>query len=100
MDLYRLPGTSLKDFDPLSLPHVYKNCISLIEWPCRLESFPELLPPSQNRLNIDLRIRPLSEERTMTLSTTHRNSSWTDRLQYLVDEEMVDDLILVRDDDG
>lgn len=99
MDLYRLSGTSPKEFDPLSLPNVYERDISLIEWPNRLAAFPELLPPPRNRLNIDLRIRPRSEERTMTLSTANAESSWTDRLQYLVDEEMVDDLILLEDDE-
>lgn len=99
MDLYRLSGTSMKDFEPLSLSYVYKNCISLIEWPCRLHDFPELFPPSSNRLNIDIRIRPRSEERTMTLSTNYRHSVWKERLQYLVNEEMVDDLILGVNDD-
>jgi tRNA A37 threonylcarbamoyladenosine biosynthesis protein TsaE len=100
MDLYRLPGRSPKDFEPLDLPHVFSNCISLIEWPSRLQTFPELLPPEQNTLQIDIRIVPSSEERTMKL-TTNDNSSWKDRLQYLIDEEMVDDLLIqdTEDDD-
>ena len=99
MDLYRLPGKSPKDFEALDLPYVFSNCISLIEWPSRIQTFPELLPPTQNILQIDIRIVPLSEERTMTL-TTNNNSSWKDRLQYLIDEEMVDDLLIEEDDDG
>ena len=95
MDLYRLPGTSPKDFEPLALPHVFSKCISLIEWPSRLEKFPEILPPLENLLEIDIQILPMSEERVMTL-TSLQHSSWTERIRFLIDEEMIDDLVLDR----
>ena len=99
MDLYRLSGKSPRDFEPLGLAHVFSNCISLIEWPSRLEAFPELLPPEETLLKIDLRIPdPVSDERVMSLVSS-AESSWTKRLQYLVDEGMVDDLLLTSDND-
>ena len=99
MDLYRLSGKSPRDFEPLGLAHVFSNCISLIEWPSRLEAFPELLPPEETLLKIDLRIPdPVSDERVMSLVSSAK-SSWTTRLQYLIDEGMVDDLLLNSDND-
>ncbi len=99
MDLYRLSGKSPRDFDPLNLLHVFSNCISLIEWPSRLQAFPQLLPPDETLLKIDIRIPdPTSDERVMTLacsSSSLLESSWTTRLQYLIDEGMVDDLLLL-----
>jgi hypothetical protein len=108
MDLYRLTGTSRNEFDPLPLPDGYGDSITLIEWPGRLASFPDLLPPFPcNRLDVDLRIRPRSDERIMTLSgrafcdpNDHKQrhqpdeSSWGGRLESLVNEGMVDDLLL------
>jgi len=99
MDLYRLSGTSPKDFDALALPHVFSQCISLIEWPSRLQAFPQIVPPKGNLLEIDIHIRPLLDERTMTL-TTLEDSSWKDRLKFLVDEGMVDDLVIVSDENN
>ena len=99
MDLYRLSGKSSRDFEPLGLNHVFSNCISLIEWPARLQAFPELLPPEETLLKIDLRIPdPTSDERVMSLVAS-TESSWTMRLKYLVEEGMVDDLLLRCDDD-
>ncbi len=99
MDLYRLSGKSPRDFDPLDLSHVFSNCISLIEWPSRLQEFPQLLPPNETLLKIDIRIPdPTSDERVMSLASSSE-SSWTTRLQYLIDEGMVDDLLLDTDDD-
>ena len=100
MDLYRLSGKSPLDFEPLGLERVFSDCISLIEWPSRLKSFPDLLPEEEQLLQIDLRIPdPISNERVMSLVSSPE-SSWTKRLQYLVDEGMVDDLLLNFDDDG
>ncbi len=94
MDLYRLSGKSPRDFDPLDLGHVFSSCISLIEWPSRLQAFPQLLPPEETLLNIDIRIPdPTLDERVMSL-TSSSESSWTTRLKYLIDEGMVDDLLL------
>ncbi|KAG7340755.1 phospholipid-translocating P-type ATPase, flippase [Nitzschia inconspicua] len=98
MDLYRLPGTSPKDFEPLALPHVFSRCISLIEWPSRLASFDDSIgPPKSNLLEIYIRILPSSDERVMTL-TANEASSWKDRLQHLMDEGMVDDLRVIVDE--
>ena len=97
MDLYRLSGKSSRDFDPLDLSHVFSNCISLIEWPSRLQAFPQILPPDETLLKIDIRIPdPTSDERVMSLASSSE-SSWTTRLQYLIDEGMVDDLLLDTD---
>jgi len=99
MDLYRLSGKSARNFEPLGLARVFSDCISLIEWPSRLKAFPELLPKEEKLLQIDLRILdPVSDERVMSLVSSPE-SSWTKRLQYLVDEGMVDDLLLYDDDD-
>lgn len=99
MDLYRLSGKSPRDFDPLKLSYVFSNCISLIEWPSRLQAFPELLPPEETMLKIDLRISdPTSDERVMSLISSSE-SSWTTRLKYLIDEGMVDDLLLHSDNE-
>ncbi|KAG7373439.1 Threonylcarbamoyl adenosine biosynthesis protein TsaE [Nitzschia inconspicua] len=98
MDLYRLPGTSPKDFEPLALPHVFSHSISLIEWPSRLASFDDSIgPPKSNLLEIDIRILPSSDERVLTL-TANEASSWKDRLQHLMDEGMVDDLRVIVDE--
>jgi len=99
MDLYRLSGKSARNFEPLGLARVFSDCISLIEWPNRLKAFPELLPKEEKLLQIDLRILdPVSDERVMLLVSSPE-SSWTKRLQYLVDEGMVDDLLLYDDDE-
>jgi tRNA A37 threonylcarbamoyladenosine biosynthesis protein TsaE len=98
MDLYRLSGKSAKDFDPLDLRRVFSNCISLIEWPSRLQAFPELLPQEDTLLKIDIRIPdPTSDERVMSLVSTNE-SSWTFRIKNLIEEGMIDDLLLHNDD--
>eukprot|EP00536_Pseudo-nitzschia_multiseries_P010522 jgi/Psemu1/203500/e_gw1.323.25.1 len=103
MDLYRLSGKSPRDFEPLGLGHVFSNCISLIEWPSRLQAFPELLPPEETLLKLDLRIPDrTSDERVLSIVSA-TESSWTDRLKYIVEEGMVDDLLLLSapdEDDG
>jgi len=100
MDLYRLSGKSPRDFDPLNFSYIFSNCISLIEWPSRLQAFPELLPPEDTLLKIDIRIPdPTSDERVMSLVSSSE-SSWNIRLKYLIDEGMVDDLLLYSDDDA
>jgi len=99
MDLYRLSGKSPRDFSPLDLGYVFSNCISLIEWPSRLQAFPELLPPEETLLKINIRIPdPTSDERVMSLVSSSE-SSWSVRLKYLIDEGMVDDLLLHADDE-
>jgi hypothetical protein len=51
------------------------------------------MPPPTNRLDIDLSIVPSTDERRITL-TTPVGSTWKDRLEHLVEEGMLDDLLL------
>lgn len=92
MDLYRLTGTSPINFEPLQLDHVFENCISLVEWPSRLESQPQLLPSNAHRLDVTISIVPQSNTRLMTLMAP-LGSTWNERLQNLLDEGMLDDLL-------
>jgi hypothetical protein len=66
----------------------------LIEWPSRLSQHPQLLPNPMQLLEIDISIRSASDERVMTLKAL-TGSSWAGRLQTLVTEGMVDDLMVV-----
>lgn len=80
----------------------------MVEWPSRLQSFPELLPPRENRLDIDIKIRPASDERIMTLrcpapsaksneeddDLQQQQQTWYDRLQFLNEQGLLEDLIL------
>lgn len=75
----------------------FREGISLVEWPSRLFPHSDLMPPPTNRLDIDLSIVPSTDERRMTL-TTLVGSTWKGRLQHLLDEGMLDDLLL--DDRG
>jgi tRNA A37 threonylcarbamoyladenosine biosynthesis protein TsaE len=93
MDLYRLPGSSSKELEPLALPYVFSHCISLIEWPGILSNFSEIALSKENLLDVDITICPLTEERILTL-TTEENSTWRKRLQNLIDEGLVEDLLL------
>lgn len=68
--------------------------ISLIEWPSRLSQHPQLLPNPRQLLEIDIKIRPASDERVMTFKAL-TGSSWADRLQTLVTQGMVDDLMIL-----
>jgi tRNA A37 threonylcarbamoyladenosine biosynthesis protein TsaE len=93
LDLYRLPGSSSKELEALALPHVFTNCISLIEWPGILTKFPDVSLGKENLLDVKITICRLSEERIITL-TADENSTWKNRLQYLIDEGMLEDLLL------
>ena len=127
MDLYRLDGETYQEFEPLNLPYVFEKCISLIEWPARLDKVATEVhkilpfPVNYHLLKVDLRIRPASDERIMTISICRpdysfdendngddddgpqrpsspppppSSSSWQDRLDHLIQEGMVDDLIV------
>jgi Threonylcarbamoyl adenosine biosynthesis protein TsaE len=50
MDLYRLQDHANQQYFMLNLDHVFKNCLSLIEWPERL---PENLVPEE-RLELSI----------------------------------------------
>jgi tRNA A37 threonylcarbamoyladenosine biosynthesis protein TsaE len=93
MDLYRLPGASSRELESLALPHVFSHCISLIEWPGILTKFPEVSLSNENLLRVNITICRLSEERIISL-TADENSTWKNRLQYLIEEGMVEDLLL------
>jgi hypothetical protein len=58
----------------------------------RLSQHPQLLPKPQQLLEIYINIRSSNDERVMTLKAV-TGSSRADRLQQLVTEGMVDDLI-------
>lgn len=66
--------------------------ISLVEWPSRLESQPQLLPSNAHRLDVTISIVPQSNTRLMTLMAP-LGSTWNERLQNLLDEGMLDDLL-------
>jgi Threonylcarbamoyl adenosine biosynthesis protein TsaE len=51
MDLYRLPEHTNRQYFMLNLDHVFKNCISLVEWPERLPA--ELVPEERLEISID-----------------------------------------------
>ena len=93
-DLYRLSGEQESDFDPLELDFVFTKCISLIEWPSRLPT--SIKPPILDRLDINLSILPSTDERQMQL-TAPVGSTWNERLDVLVDEGLVDDLLITDD---
>jgi hypothetical protein len=61
---------------------------SLIEWPIRLSQHPQLLPNPMQLLEIDISIRPASDELVTTLKAL-TGSSWADRLQTLVRRQKV-----------
>ena len=81
--------------------------ISLIEWPSRLSQHPQLLPSPMQLLEINIAILPTTtaaavgtsdnDERVMTFKAL-TGSSWANRLQQLVTQGMVDDLIILMDD--
>eukprot|EP00934_Nitzschia_sp_Nitz4_P004623 Nitzschia sp. Nitz4//scaffold13_size275219//59404//60317//NITZ4_000853-RA/size275219-processed-gene-0.77-mRNA-1//1//CDS//3329535951//4613//frame0 len=93
IDLYRLSGEHREDFDPLQLPHVFKKCISLVEWPIRLQLHPSLFPPADNQLRVDITIVKNDDQRQMTL-TTPAGSSWGERIAGLLDDGMLDDILM------
>jgi tRNA A37 threonylcarbamoyladenosine biosynthesis protein TsaE len=109
MDLYRLSGRP-QDMVPLNLDHVFNNCVALIEWPSRLTA--DRIP--ETRLEISMRIssEDISESdgdsdesstsndkndndddcvRTMTLQPY--GAVWEERLQRLLADGYVDDLL-------
>lgn len=92
MDLYRLSGQP-QDLEPLNLPHVFESHICLIEWPSRLG---QLLP--ENRLDVLLRIEndneDHDEDKPRLMSLEPHGRVWRDRIQELVQEGYIDDLLV------
>lgn len=72
----------------------------MIEWPSRLSQHPQLLPSPTQLLEINICILPTdasdndNDERVMTFKAL-AGSSWANRLQQLVTQGMVDDLIIM-----
>ena len=71
----------------------FPSGISLIEWPNRLAKFPELLPSSRNRLDVTIFNVPKTNTRQVQL-VAQPGSTWTERLQTLVSQGLLDDLII------
>ena len=80
--------------------------ISLIEWPSRLSQHPQLLPSPMQLLEINIAILPTTTTTTAAVGTSDNDervmtfkaltgSSWANRLQQLVTQGMVDDLIIL-----
>lgn len=92
MDLYRLSEGKPEDLEPLNLDFVFKECISLVEWPSRLG---ELMP--DERLEITFKIDPSTiehEENTRYLTLTPHGDMWSERLARIENEGYLDDLIV------
>jgi len=108
MDLYRLSGTNEDELQPLNLPQVFSNDISLIEWPSRLHTKPEV------RLDVTLTIDSSivvkedegsdedeeeevedgSESASRIMKLVPHGETWVERLKFLEDEGYLDDLIM------
>ena len=87
MDLYRLSDNAT-DFQPLNLPHVFQNCISLIEWPTKLSN----LIPSEY-LDVQIRIQN-NDPNVRLVCMTPFGRMWEGRLEFLKGEGYFDDLIV------
>ena len=107
MDLYRLSGNNEDELQPLNLPQVFSNDISLIEWPSRLHTKPEV------RLDVTLTIDSSivvqeegddsdgdeeeengSESACRVMKLVPHGETWIERLKFLEDEGYLDDLIM------
>lgn len=94
MDLYRLTGEG--DLGPLNMGHVLEQCISLIEWPSRLG---KMVPETRLDLTFSIREDVAGEEegddsKTRILRVQPHGVQWEERLDYLVKEGYIDDLLL------
>jgi len=98
MDLYRLSGKE-EELRPLDLSNVFTNDIALMEWPSRLGS---KMPV--HRLDIHLRIcgdddKSKQEDGNAEDTCTRQAAllphgpAWEQRLQFLLDEGYLDDLL-------
>lgn len=97
MDLYRLSGSE-NDLLPLNLDNVFITAISLIEWPSRLNKKPEERLEITLTIDSSLDAADTSEDegddfkyRRMTLVPFGKK--WTDRLQFLQSEGLLEDLM-------
>ena len=88
MDLYRLPGETEQEFSPLDFPHVFQNCVSLVEWPERL---PETLVP-KDRLDVSIEMVGDNDPRNVAIQC--HSSRWDERLRAIRNEGYLDDLLI------
>lgn len=77
-------------------PLILRIGISLIEWPVRLQGFPDLLPPSEHRLDVTIDNMPQTTARRVQL-VAGSESTWTERLDTLIGQGLLDDLLLADD---
>jgi len=93
MDFYRLSDHAT-DFQPLNLPYVFQNCISLIEWPNKLKcsNCSDLIP--NEYLDIQIKIQE-NNPNVRLISITPIGRKWESRIQFLIDEGYFDDLIVL-----
>jgi tRNA A37 threonylcarbamoyladenosine biosynthesis protein TsaE len=97
MDLYRLSGTRQEELEPLNLPHTFRNCLSLIEWPNRLPL--AMIPAERLEISITIMDDDLSSDtdsnsqpRAVTL--TPFGIAWNERLHTLLYNGFIDDLLV------
>ena len=88
MDLYRLKGETEQEFSPLDLPHVFQNCVSLVEWPERL---PEKLVPKER---LDVSIEMIGDNGPRKVAIQSHSSRWDERLRSIRIEGYLDDLLI------
>ena len=110
MDLYRL-DTAEQHVKPLNLQHVFSNCVSIIEWPDRLgpKNMPEQrldihmgILQSQNPMEEAVETSAEEEEAEVTvprwMTLEPHGFEWEGRIQNLLDEGYVEDLLLPMDE--
>jgi tRNA A37 threonylcarbamoyladenosine biosynthesis protein TsaE len=98
MDLYRLDEGRPDVFLSLDLENIFRNSVSLIEWPVRL---PDKFVP-QDRLDVKLTIRQESSEDSeddtdkaeRILMFTPHGSFWEGLLQEIVYRGYLDDFMI------
>jgi tRNA A37 threonylcarbamoyladenosine biosynthesis protein TsaE len=101
MDLYRLSGSSEKEFSPLNLPYVFSSCVSLIEWPVRLPT--TLLPSHDRRMDVTITIKGTDsrggggdyhEAVKRIVCIESHDALWSSRIEQLIEEGHLDDLLV------
>lgn len=105
MDLYRLQDHSNQQYFMLNLDHVFKNCLSLIEWPERLpeKSIPEerleLSIEYASKANADGTIDMESTEQYRILTFTPYGILWRRRVYDIRNMGYIEDLKMRESDE-
>lgn len=86
MDLYRLFTNSKEELEPLDLPRVMEECISIIEWPSRLTCYTDIIP--SNRLELVFQI---DEDTEIRYAQMRPFGYWAERLTKLKDAGSLDE---------